>query len=277
MALRTSFLARESCDQWEAGERNRERACLRNQAVALIKLASRVWDLSYLYSINFTGTNILLNNIALVTMSSRGLRSAVKRKSEDINGLDANGDSSTSQPSKRSKTSNVAPKPQGRSKAKSDENKPNAMKASKQSQEEDMSSLKQPAQPDAHDPSQKSTQTPKLTESIGDIFFAPPNTLLIHACNTEGSWGAGIAAAFKSHYPSAYQIYHDHCHMNGGELWQKALLIPPQPDDKGEIFVGCLFTSRSKGRKKDSPGQILGATGPAMRDLMRQVRELERR
>ena len=115
--------------------------------------------------------------------------------------------------------------------------------------------------------------TIKLVESIGDIFTAPPNTLIIHACNTEGSWGAGIAKAFNDKYPSAFEVYKEHCHLNGGELVGKALLIPPQGDDENQHFVGCLFTSLSKGRKVDSPTKILNATGPAMRDLIRQVKE----
>ncbi|KXT14256.1 hypothetical protein AC579_6701 [Pseudocercospora musae] len=193
-------------------------------------------------------------------MSSRGLRSARKRKHEDMNGLDAAVDSSISQPPKRSKTSNTTSKPQGRSKTRTDQTRSNPNKKSPNIQDKNMAS--------------STGRTLTLTESTGDIFSAAtPNTLLIHACNTEGSWGAGIAAAFKSHYPSAYENYRDHCHMNGGELWRKAFLIPPAR--QGECFVGCLFTSRSKGRKKDSPAQILGATGPAMRDLMRQVSETE--
>ncbi|KAI7315257.1 hypothetical protein KC315_g11141 [Hortaea werneckii] len=153
----------------------------------------------------------------------------------------------------------------------------------------------------------------KVIESKGDIFSAPPNTLLIHACNCEGSWGAGIAKAFKSHYPSAYQIYHDHCISHTPEeLIGTALLIPtshggddddddnptqtrttsnresktttaenkqPNPSEqqqKHQHFIGCLFTSRSKGAKKrDPPSQILDATGSAMRDLFEQVAKQE--
>lgn len=118
-----------------------------------------------------------------------------------------------------------------------------------------------------------STSSMTLVESIDDIFTAPPNTLIIHACNTEGSWGAGIAKAFKEKYPAAFEVYKTHCQLNGGELVKHALLIPPQKDAGEEHFVGCLFTSVSKGRKADSPAKILSATGPAMRHLLRQVKE----
>lgn len=116
-----------------------------------------------------------------------------------------------------------------------------------------------------------------LSESFGNIFSAPCQTLIIHACNCEGSWGAGIAAAFRKNYPSAFKIYASHCHEHGFDLFGTALLIPPQKPDRTKNrnahFVGCLFTSRSKGRKKDSPEQILNATGPAMMDLLLQARE----
>jgi ADP-ribose 1''-phosphate phosphatase len=138
-----------------------------------------------------------------------------------------------------------------------------------------------------------------MVESTGDIFNAPPNTLIIHACNCDGSWGAGIAAAFKSKYPKAFEVHKDHCDEYGIELIESAQLIPPidafeapdsvpdeTPDDalqfnipssKGlkakpaKHFVGCLFTSRHYGRRRDSPGRILAATAPAMVDLLRKV------
>ncbi|KAI7264346.1 hypothetical protein KC345_g8846 [Hortaea werneckii] len=167
-----------------------------------------------------------------------------------------------------------------------------------------------PSDPSNKCPSQTNnnahTNRLKVVESKGDIFSAPPNTVLIHACNCEGSWGAGIAKAFKTHYPSAYQIYHAHCTSHDPEkLIGTALLIPTfhggadddstpttaksnrktktatagnkqlkssEQQDNHHHFIGCLFTSRSKGAKKrDSPSQILAATGSAMRDLLEQV------
>jgi len=117
------------------------------------------------------------------------------------------------------------------------------------------------------------TTTLKVTETKGDIFAAPPSSLIIHACNCEGHWGAGIAKAFHDRYPAAYEAYADHCDEHGHSLFGKAQLIPPTDDDESKHFVGCLFTSRSMGRKKDSPTRILAATKPAMEDLLRQVDE----
>lgn len=113
-------------------------------------------------------------------------------------------------------------------------------------------------------------QTLKVVEVSGDIFDAPKNTLLIHACNCKGHWGAGIAKAFYDRYPNAYEVYADYCDEHEYSLVGKAQLIQPT-DGEEKHFVGCLYTSRSMGRKKDSPTRILGATKPAMEDLLRQV------
>ncbi len=157
--------------------------------------------------------------------------------------------------------------------------------------------------------SSNDSSTLAITENIGDIFAAPSNTLLIHACNCQGSWSAGIAKAFKDRYPKAFAKYAAHCKQYKDHLVGDALLIVP-PDDafdsskvaptskpkdkdknstedatkadqdggdaKGEVdpsthFVGCVFTSRRFGRNKDSPKQILEATGPAMELMMQKV------
>ncbi|KAK3721014.1 ADP-ribose 1''-phosphate phosphatase [Vermiconidia calcicola] len=139
---------------------------------------------------------------------------------------------------------------------------------------------------------QKPDELLQITEETGDIFDAPPNTLIIHACNCQGSWGAGIAKAFKDRYPKAYMQYVYHCRENDEDkLFGTAQMIPPvdasadEDEDEGfaehspdqqasnipKHFVGCLYTSRHHGRKKDKPAQILAKTKPAMEDLLKQV------
>ncbi|KAK5165598.1 ADP-ribose 1''-phosphate phosphatase [Saxophila tyrrhenica] len=137
----------------------------------------------------------------------------------------------------------------------------------------------------------------QVTESIGDIFSAPNNSLLIHGCNCQASWSAGIAKAFKDHYPKAFQKK-----WTPDQLFGTAQLITPPnsafpnsnatpsaptndedegfaDDDADEAgdpethFVGCLYTSRRYGKGKDTPKRILEATKPAMEDLLRKVKE----
>jgi ADP-ribose 1''-phosphate phosphatase len=99
----------------------------------------------------------------------------------------------------------------------------------------------------------------------GDLFSAPAGSILVHACNTKGSWGAGIALAFKQRFPDAFKVYRAHCQENGDSLAGTCLII-----DGGSHYIACLFTSRAYGRNKDSPEQILTATDSALRDLMAQ-------
>lgn len=138
----------------------------------------------------------------------------------------------------------------------------------------------------------------RITDRFGDLFAAPPGALLIHACNAVGSWGGGIALAFRSRYPDAFRVYRAHCARWAAapdRLTGTALLIPPTPagaDGGGggsrrrerggggagtRHYIGCVFTSRGYGKSRDSPEKILEATGPAMQHLMRLVAEEERR
>ncbi|KAF1993182.1 hypothetical protein P154DRAFT_527947 [Amniculicola lignicola CBS 123094] len=145
-------------------------------------------------------------------------------------------------------------------------------------------------------PSNESTTAPATTPSPspthltltyhqGSLFTAPPHTLLIHACNTLGKWGAGIALAFKHIYPSAYKTYYNHCASKPAR--GTALLIAPsqppgqgqaqvQDQDPGTHWIGCLFTSAKYGRNKDAEDVILRSTGQAMRDLLRSIAEMEK-
>jgi len=156
--------------------------------------------------------------------------------------------------------------------------------------------------------------TGDLVEEIeGDIFDAPEGAVLIHACNCQGSWGKGIAKAFKEKYPAAFEVYRSHCRTllsspeytaipnltvmsneppNAGHTDSRrlrlpegtTLLIPPQKgdytlDSKNSIqkpmkhWIACLFTSRHYGRKVSTPNDILFNTEHAVEDLKRQLSE----
>jgi len=114
----------------------------------------------------------------------------------------------------------------------------------------------------------------KIVVHVGDLFAnAPTGSVLVHACNTQGVWGSGIAATFKARFPKAYEVYHATCEENGDSLLGKALLIDPQEDDTkanggGEGYaIVCLFTSRKFGEHKDSKDLILQSTKTAVVQL----------
>ncbi|KAL9004446.1 MAG: hypothetical protein Q9188_002745 [Gyalolechia gomerana] len=132
-----------------------------------------------------------------------------------------------------------------------------------------------------------------IEERVGDIFDSPPHSILIHACNTAGSWGKGVAAAFKKYSPSAYQVQNLHCKRPSSpstplpthqrNLVGTCLLLPPffpaqktKPTDaqlEKQFWIACLFTSRGYGKNTDTAEDILDATKRAVEDLGRQIRE----
>lgn len=120
------------------------------------------------------------------------------------------------------------------------------------------------------------TSIPKLTvtERTGDLFSAPSGTLLVHACNCEGSWGKGIAEQFRTRYPSAFRTYQSHCRSRDRrQLAGSSLMIEPGEGKTKQHFIGCLFTSIGKGRNKDKPSTILDSTKTAMDQLIHQITE----
>ncbi|WPH04540.1 Hypothetical protein R9X50_00743200 [Acrodontium crateriforme] len=128
----------------------------------------------------------------------------------------------------------------------------------------------------ANDNGESEVMRLEIIEATGDFFDAPQNTLLVHACNCEGSWGAGIAKAFKQKYPKAYKEYANHCdELHHGLIGKAQLILPVDHEKNSKVpkhFIGCLYTSRGKGRRKDSATSILGASKPAMNDLLTKAK-----
>jgi ADP-ribose 1''-phosphate phosphatase len=133
--------------------------------------------------------------------------------------------------------------------------------------------------PDAVLSSENTTKL-TLTFHTGDMFLSPPNSVLIHACNAQGLWGAGIALTFKSRYPQALKVYRAHCrtaHSATNPVPSgSCLLIPPcESNGTAKHWIACLFTSKNIGKKKDSTDVIVRNTDAAVTDMLRRVREAE--
>lgn len=112
----------------------------------------------------------------------------------------------------------------------------------------------------------------RITQHDGDLFDAPSNSILIHACNTRGAWGAGIALQFKRRYPNAFRTYREYCRSEAPSPGT-TLLIPPMDDPNQNHWIGCLFTSKNYGRAKDSPDEILENTSAAMFELLHKIKD----
>lgn len=118
----------------------------------------------------------------------------------------------------------------------------------------------------------------RINYMTGDIFDAPPGTVLIHSCNCRGRWGKGIALAFKTRYPTAFQAYKTFCDgTNAKSLLGRGLLIPLSGKEKAnkDIYIGCLFTSIDSGNKKSEKDIILDATKRSMTELLSKIAELD--
>ena len=149
---------------------------------------------------------------------------------------------------------------------------PSQNRATSESEESNPKSNPNPNPNPQSDKSEPSPNKMIVVEKVGDLFDAPDEAVLIHACNCIGLWGAGIAAAFKTRYPEAFIKYREHCTSNDvADLNGSALLIPPLEEDGPKHFVGCLFTSKRPGKGRDSPEEILQNTETAMIDLMQQI------
>ena len=111
----------------------------------------------------------------------------------------------------------------------------------------------------------------RLSFVKGDLFTAPQKSTLVHACNTQGSWGGGIAYTFKQKFPAAFKEYKQHCEQYGEDLLGSCFIIAP--DNEDGHAVACLFTSRRPGNLRDDPESILAATKSAVKDLLKKNKE----
>ncbi len=98
----------------------------------------------------------------------------------------------------------------------------------------------------------------------GNLFNAPKGSVLIHACNTQGIWGAGISREFKNRFPYSYGEYQKACNRFKHNLLGACLVTT---NDNG-YDVACLFTSNGIGQSVDNEESILIATKKAIIELV---------
>ncbi len=100
----------------------------------------------------------------------------------------------------------------------------------------------------------------------GSLFEADKGTILVHACNTMGVWGSGIAAEFKKRFPYSFLVYNELCKnalQHDAELYGLSGTTLVTPEENG-YKVGCLFTSADFGKDVDPVDEILVNTTLAL-------------
>lgn len=104
------------------------------------------------------------------------------------------------------------------------------------------------------------------------LFDAPEKAILLHGCNAQGVWGAGIAKAFREKYPRSFAEYNEYCKIalkNDGFGAVGTALITAQENKR---HVGCLITSYSYGRDRDSVNDIVAQTYLALDDFFKKYK-----
>ena len=121
----------------------------------------------------------------------------------------------------------------------------------------------------------------KMQYRNGDLLNAPENSVLVHSCNTEGSWGKGIALSLKKRFEYHFKAFKAALPAARAkrDLLGKAILIWPQPPIINQSpWIGCLFTKSKAGK---TPPRLVGLTlertRTAMQDLMDQLAEIQNR
>lgn len=95
------------------------------------------------------------------------------------------------------------------------------------------------------------------------ISGSTPGSVLVHSCNGQGIWGAGVAKAIGAAFPEALEHYVMACHFATWRDLRGTAFISTCEDR----YVASLLVSQYFGRLKDSPIAILGATTLALVDL----------
>lgn len=104
----------------------------------------------------------------------------------------------------------------------------------------------------------------KLIYKKMSLFGAPKGSVLVHACNSKGVWGSGIAKDMKTRFPKAFENYNNEC-----------LLYPMIAEFdftmENEYKIASIITSKSYGNDVDSKDEILVNTSIALNELCRYL------
>lgn len=107
-----------------------------------------------------------------------------------------------------------------------------------------------------------------MIEYIQGDLFESSSTILAHACNCQGTWGAGVARVFKSKFPTAFKEYNAHCKSHSPTELLGTTFLANIGDGR---YVACMFTSNFTGIHKLSVKEIVHFTNLSTADLVLQI------
>lgn len=104
------------------------------------------------------------------------------------------------------------------------------------------------------------------------LFDAPKESVIVHACNSQGVWGSGIAKPFKDKYPHSFADYNNFCtvaNRERGTACGRAALSSFHESESH--WVGWIVTSHDYGLAKDSRELIKIHTTMALMELCKKI------
>jgi ADP-ribose 1''-phosphate phosphatase len=111
-----------------------------------------------------------------------------------------------------------------------------------------------------------------VTTQKMSLFDAPKESVIIHACNSQGMWGSGIAKPFSEQYPHSYKDYQRFCARWNQERGTAVGMADLSMFHESEPhWVGWIVTSHDYGPRKDSPELIKIHTTLALRELCEKI------
>jgi ADP-ribose 1''-phosphate phosphatase len=102
-----------------------------------------------------------------------------------------------------------------------------------------------------------------------NIFSAPSGSILVHAVNSCGIMGAGLALQMKKLLPANYIQYKDFCKSENTDKSGKCFI-----GVTSHFLVGNLVTSKGFGQNIDNEDKILENTYSSLKDMFEQLNEM---
>ena len=101
----------------------------------------------------------------------------------------------------------------------------------------------------------------KIKYKTGSLFDAEEGHILIHACNSKGVWGSGIAKQFKDRFPNSYLFYNLKCTSNN--MVAKSISF-----NEKNYKICSLITSSGYSTLLDSKNEILVNTTLSLQNFI---------